>query len=107
PALEPRLAQIRTLLAQESPTAFGQIDLLLAELRAFCPGRVNRRLRLETELHAALLEDLRGNHDAAISAVLCLVHQVGADGWVRQFVDLGEPAERLLRRALVHADSPQ
>ena len=95
--LEPRLVQARAFLAQQEASDGVRAVALVAELRAFCERVPNRRLRMEVEAIAALLDVRRGKVDEALDRVHRLVLEAEPEGWVRLFTDLGEPMERLLR----------
>lgn len=95
---EPRVVQARALLAQGETSDLEQTAILLAELHTFCARLPNRRLRCEVDALAALLDDRRGQREEALQTVRLLVREVEPGGWMRLFVDLGEPMERLLRQ---------
>lgn len=97
-ALEPRLAQVRAFLTEDDPVALDQAATLLAELRAFCARLPNRRLCLEVDLLAALLEENLGHHETALSTLRQTVQETSADGWTRLYLDLGDDMEHLLRQ---------
>jgi LuxR family maltose regulon positive regulatory protein len=95
--LETRLVQARAFLAQDEASDAGRAVALIAELRAFCERIPNRRLGMEVEAVAALLDFRRDMVDEAVERVRRLVMEAEPEGWVRLFTDLGEPMERLLR----------
>ncbi len=92
------MAQARALLADNDASSWDQAALLLAELREFCTRQPNRRLRLEVEVLAALLDDRRGQDQTALQSVLRAVREAEPDGWLRLFVDQGDAMEDLLRQ---------
>ena len=96
--VDPRLAQARVLLALNTSTATERAAALLAELRVFCERIPNRRFLLEVEALTALLYDRRGETEAALQTLERVVLAVAPEGWVRLFVDLGEPMTHLLRQ---------
>lgn len=104
--VEPRVAQVRALLADETASAWDQAALLLAELREFCARMPNRRLSLEVEVLTALLDDRRGERDAALSALLHAVQAAEPDGWLRLFVDQGDAMEDLLQQLGAKGTAP-
>ncbi|MFN8661532.1 MAG: LuxR C-terminal-related transcriptional regulator [Thermomicrobiales bacterium] len=104
--VEPRVAQVRALLADEAASAWDQAALLLAELREFCARMPNRRLSLEVEVLTALLADRRGEGDAALSALLHAVQAAEPDGWLRLFVDQGDAMEHLLQQLGAKGTAP-
>jgi LuxR family maltose regulon positive regulatory protein len=61
---------------------------------------------METEAVAALLADLSGDRETALEAVHRLVQEAEPEGWVRLFVDLGEPMELLLRQLAAQRVAP-
>jgi LuxR family maltose regulon positive regulatory protein len=105
-ALEPRVAQVRAFLAQEEAATIDRAAAVIAELRAFCERVPNRRLLMEVDLLAALLDDRTGNHEAALERVQRVVLEAAPQGWVRLFADLGEPMERLLRQLVAKHVAP-
>ncbi len=105
--VEPRLAQVRALLAEDDAAAQDQAATILAEVRAFCARLPNRRLCLEVDALKALLEERLGNHDSALGMLRQIVQDTGSDGWVRLFTDLGGDMEDLLRQLPRGAVSPR
>lgn len=106
-ALEPRVARAQVYLAQEGASSIAAAAALIAELRGFCERVPNPRLFMEVELLAALLDDRRGDHAAALERVQRVVLEAEPEGWVRPFADLGEPMERLLRKLAAARVLPQ
>lgn len=96
--IEPQLAQARAYLSGESQTNLEKAVALIAELSAFCARVPNRRLLMEVKALTALLEDQRGEREAALDTLHDLVLTAEPIGWLRLFVDLGEPMGMLLRQ---------
>jgi LuxR family maltose regulon positive regulatory protein len=96
--VEPRIAQARALLTEDNAAALDQATTLLAEMRAFCARLPNRRLCLEVDALAALLEEHQGEHETALSTLRQVVGETESDGWVRLYTDLGADMEHLLRQ---------
>lgn len=105
--VEPRVAQVRALLSEDSAVALNQASTLLAELRAFCARLPNRRLCLEVDALAVLLEEQQGDHENALQALRLVVQETESDGWVRLYVDLGDDMEHLLRQLPRQGVSPR
>jgi len=96
--LDPRLTQVRVFLAEEPSTRLEHAAALLAEARAFCERVPNPRLLMEIDALEALLADRRGQHELALETLAQAVLVAEATGWVRLFVDLGDPMGRLLKQ---------
>jgi len=97
-ALDPRVAQVRVFLAEEPATRLDRAAALLAEVRAFCHRVQNPRLLMEIDALDALLADRRGQRELALETLAQAVLAAESAGWVRLFVDLGDPMARLLEQ---------
>ena len=95
-ALEPRLEQVLILISQEGETGRDEAAGILAELRDLCRRIPNRRLQLQINAFDALLLEEQGRHEAALQALERTVIAAEPEGWIRLFVDLGEPMALLL-----------
>jgi LuxR family maltose regulon positive regulatory protein len=95
---DPRLVQARVFLAEEPATRLDRAAALVAEVRAFCQRVPNPRLLMEIDALDALLADRQGQHEAALETLARAVLAAEAAGWVRLFVDLGDPMAGLLEQ---------
>ena len=86
------------MLTEDNAAALDQATTLLAEMRAFCARLPNRRLCLEVDALAALLEEHQGEHETALRTLRQVVGETESDGWVRLYTDLGADMEHLLRQ---------
>jgi LuxR family maltose regulon positive regulatory protein len=98
-----RLAWARLHLAQgRSHEALHLLDR--QETAAQAGGRTGRLIEI-LGLQAVTLEIL-GHHDTALSTLAEALRLARPEGYVRTFLDLGEPVGKLLRRALAQAPAP-
>jgi LuxR family maltose regulon positive regulatory protein len=104
--VDPRLVQVRVFLSQGRATSLEQAGELLAQLRAYCDQVPNRRLLMEVEALAALLNASRGESERALEMLERVVLTAETDGWVRLFVDLGPGMERLLTHLAARGIAP-
>lgn len=95
--VEPRLIQARIFLSQGDPASIDRATALLTEMRAFCEVVPYRRLRMQLDGLAAMIANQRGDRATALEIVERLVLNTERDGWIRLFVEAGDPMEDLLR----------
>jgi LuxR family maltose regulon positive regulatory protein len=98
-----QISVVRVLLAQERP---GEVLRLLAWLleAAQAKGRMGSEVKLLV-LRALALQ-VQGDLDGALSALEQALSLAEPEGYVRTFLDEGEPMARLLRHALSEGIAP-
>ena len=95
-ALEPRLERVLVLVSHGGDAELDEATGILAELRGLCRRIPNRRLQLQAEAFEAVLLEAQGQREAALHALERAVIAAEPEGWIRLFVDLGEPMVSLL-----------
>jgi LuxR family maltose regulon positive regulatory protein len=94
----PHLTLVKVWLAQNTPASRGQAAELLDRVRAFCESTHTTRFLIEALALQALLHDVEGDEPAALAALKDAVTLAEPGGFLRLFVDLGPPVDRLLDR---------
>jgi LuxR family maltose regulon positive regulatory protein len=89
---------VRAALAQHN------LELARGRLKAWPLEGAETRGRLQRALCAAIIDFESGDRSQAVQLAADVLRSAEEEGHVRLFLDLGRPAERLLR-ALVHASS--
>lgn len=92
----PPLILARIRLAQNTPLSRQQAGQILSGLADYFGSTASASIMIEVLAVQALLQQAEGNESAALEA---LQHSIGLaepGGFIRLFVDLGEPLERLL-----------
>jgi LuxR family maltose regulon positive regulatory protein len=103
----PHLTLVKVWLAQDTPASRGQAAELLGRVRAFCESTHTTRFLIEALALQALLHDGEGDEAAALAALKEAVTLAEQGGFIRLFVDLGPPLDRLLDRLRRHGVAPE
>jgi LuxR family maltose regulon positive regulatory protein len=94
----PDLTLAKVWLAQDTPASRGQAADLLGRLGTYVESTHNIRFSIETLALQARLYHAEGDEAAALSALEQAIILAEPSGFLRLFVDLGPPLERLLNR---------
>jgi LuxR family maltose regulon positive regulatory protein len=94
----PHLTLVKIWLAQDTPASRRQAADLLDTSREFLETTRNTRFLIEVLALQALLQDGQGERGAALELLEQAVALAEPGGFIRLFVDLGPPLERLLDR---------
>jgi LuxR family maltose regulon positive regulatory protein len=92
----PHLTLVKVWLAQDTPASRQQAADLLDVSRRFVESTHNMRFLIEVLALQALLEDVQGEGRTALELLEQAVELAEPGGFMRLFVDLGRPMERLL-----------
>jgi LuxR family maltose regulon positive regulatory protein len=103
----PHVTLVKVWLAQDTPASRGQAAELLGRVRAFCESTHTTRFLIEALALQALLHDGEGDEAAALAALKEAVTLAEQGGFIRLFVDLGPPLDRLLDRLRRHGVAPE
>jgi LuxR family maltose regulon positive regulatory protein len=96
---DPRLAQARAFLLQdEDAIEVEAAAALISQLQEFSTRVPNEHLFCETEALSVILDSVSGRTEEALDRAEQLVLRTFPEGWVRLFVDLGAPMERVLHQ---------
>ena len=98
----PPVTLAKILLAQNTPASRQQAGQVLAQFREYAASIHHTSVVTEVLATEALLYSLEGRQEAALAALAQALALAEAGGFIRVFVDLGEPLARLLAK-LVHA----
>jgi LuxR family maltose regulon positive regulatory protein len=94
----PHLTLVRVWLAQDTSASRRQAADLVGEFRRFVEATHNTRFLIEALALQALLRDVEGDEPAALAALEQAIALAEPGGFIRLFVDLGPPLDRLLDR---------
>lgn len=99
----PYLTAVQVLIAQNTPESRRQAAESLGRLKAHLARIHNTRFLIDTFALEALLHDQEGDSRRSLTALAHALVLAEPGGFIRPFVDLGEPIEKLLR-ALARRD---
>ena len=94
----PHLTLVKVWLAQDTPASRGQAADLLDKSRELVETTHNARFLIEVLALQALLRDVQGERQTALELLEQAVILAEPGGFIRLFVDLGPPLDRLLDR---------
>jgi LuxR family maltose regulon positive regulatory protein len=94
----PQLTMAKTLMAQGTSESRLQADDLLLRLEEFFSSIHNTRFLIDVHALQALLHDTRGEAAAAMEKLTEAIALAEPGGFLRPFLDLGDPMEDLLGR---------
>jgi LuxR family maltose regulon positive regulatory protein len=92
------LTLIKTWLAQDTPSSRNQAADLLDAAREFVETTHNSRFLIEVLALQALVKHMLGERQAALELLEQAVTLAKPGGFIRVFVDLGPPLDRMLER---------
>jgi LuxR family maltose regulon positive regulatory protein len=92
------LTLVKVWLAQDTPASRERATELLGRVEEFCKFSHTTRFLIEALALQALLLDTEGDEPAALAALERAVALAEPGGFLRLFVDLGRPLDRLLDR---------
>jgi LuxR family maltose regulon positive regulatory protein len=103
----PYLTLVKVWLAQNAPASRGRAAELVGRVRAFCETTHTTRFLIEALALQALLHEFEGDEPAALAALEQAVTLAEPGGFLRLFVDLGPPLDRLLDRLRWQGVAPE
>jgi LuxR family maltose regulon positive regulatory protein len=103
----PHLTLVKVWLAQDTPSSRRQAADLLDKAREFVESTHNTRFLIEVLAIQALLFEAEGNEAAALEALERAITLAEPGGFIRLFVDLGPPLDRLLDRLRWQGVAPE
>jgi LuxR family maltose regulon positive regulatory protein len=92
----PHLTLVKAWLAMNTPVTRGKARSLLDKLQRFCESTHNIRFLLEVLALQALLCKAEGDDPSALTALEQAIELAEPGGFIRPFVELGPPMDRLL-----------
>jgi LuxR family transcriptional regulator, maltose regulon positive regulatory protein len=90
------LTLVRILIAQDTPASRQQAGDILSTLYDYFASIHHTSVQIDVLALQALLNQLEGNESAALTPLAQALTRAEPGGYVRPFLDLGEPLERLL-----------
>jgi LuxR family maltose regulon positive regulatory protein len=104
----PHLTLAKIWLAQDdTPASRGRAGELVERVRAFCESTHTTRFLIEALALQASLHDGEGDEVAALAALERAITMAEAGSFIRLFVDLGPPLDRLLERLRRQGVAPE
>jgi len=100
----PALSRVRRLLAEASEDSLSAAQALIDEVRSLCKSASLTCQLIEIEVLQTLLDQRMGREEAALESLgesLALARQ---GGWIRPYVEAGEPMANLLDRYRANTD---
>ena len=103
----PPITLVKILLAQHTPASRQQAARILSQLHDYSASIHYTSVVIEVLATKAVLYHMEGEEQAALAALQQALALAEAGGFIRVFVDLGEPLARLLAKlAHTRANSP-
>jgi LuxR family maltose regulon positive regulatory protein len=99
--LAPHLTLVKAWLAQDTTTSRAKAGELLDQLAEYLENIHNTRFLIETLALQALLDDVTGDENAALTSLEKALRLAQPGGFIRVFVDLGPQMSGLLPRLRV------